>query len=175
MRVDRRVLPLTFAAVFAVVACQPAPEMAGDAVDTTEMAGADADADAATAAVDDVRSSWLSAAETDDAAAVAALYTEDATYVTPDGQVLEGRQAIQQALSQSLPMMSDLEITSSRDPMVSGDLAVDVGEYSSTMAAQGGDGMEADGFYTVVLRRQADGSWKIVSHLAAQPVEMPGG
>lgn len=173
MRVAHRALPLTFAAVFAVAACQPAPEMAGDAGETSEMAGASA-ADAA-AAVDDVRSNWLSAAETDDAAAVAALYTEDATYITPDGQVLEGRGAIQQALSQSLPMMSDLEITSSRDPMVSGDLAVDVGEYSSTMAAQGGDGMEAGGFYTVVLRRQADGSWKIVSHLAAQPMELPGG
>lgn len=54
----------------------------------------------------------------------------------------------------------------------SGDLAYDSGHYSQDVTPPGGQPMKVSGHYVVVLKRQADGAWKIVQHIAppeAQP------
>ena len=125
------------------------------------------DAAAVDAEMNRIRDAWISAAEAGDAAGIAALYAEDAVFVGATGDRMEGRQAIEQGMSQGLNVTS-MEVTSLvRD--VGPDLIADMGTYSQTVEGEQGE-ETVEGYYIAVSKRQADGSWKIVQHLGA-PVE----
>lgn len=162
----RALLGSTVLLTLALVACEPGPEAdTGEAATVAEMP-ADATGETAEAAMTALRDDWRVGFEADDATAVAALYADDAVYLTPDGRRLGGRDAIASYLAESFPAMSELEINSTRT-FTGEDIAVDVGEYTASVTAEGGEASEGSGFYTVVTRRQADGSWKIVSHMSS--------
>lgn len=143
-----------------VLACaeQPAPS-------TSDTAGAPAATSADVAAV---RDAWLAAAAKDDAAAVAAMYTDDAIFVATEAPAARGRAAIQQALAESFPI-SAVDTVDSKEVVVSGDVAYDYGEYQQTVTPPNGTPQTVRGHYVVVLRRQADGSWKLSKHVSTTP------
>lgn len=122
--------------------------------------------DPAAAEVERVRDAWIEAANRDDAAAVAALYADDATVVTAAGEVVRGREAIERMWAEGFGGVDDTRVTPSRTG-VSGDLAFDAGEFRQTVHE--GVPAPARGRYIVVLRRQEDGSWRIVEHISAVP------
>lgn len=153
------VIPLVAAACGAGENMQGA---AGSAVDTA----------AVVAQVTQVRSAWRQAALAHDVAGVGALYTDDAIFVGADGQAARGRAAIQEALAPFVGGMSTMELTDTHT--VAGvELASDMGIYAQTLQTPDGGEQTMSGSYLVVLRRQADGSWKIVQQLSALPAEMP--
>ncbi|HUP47582.1 MAG TPA: SgcJ/EcaC family oxidoreductase [Thermoanaerobaculia bacterium] len=115
--------------------------------------------------IERLRDEWLAAAERDDAAAVAALYTDDAVVASPDNPPAEGRQAIEALWTRNFPMASGLEVRSSRIE-ASGDLAYDYGEFSQRITPPKGKPMDVTGRYLVVLQRQPDGAWKITRHVS---------
>jgi uncharacterized protein (TIGR02246 family) len=93
---------------------------------------------------------------------VAALYTEDAWYLSPDDDVIRGRPAIREGFARFLGGFEpgagpaiDFEIL---DRNVAGDLATDIGYYR--MARRGGEPRRA-GKFVVVWKRGADGAWRI--------------
>lgn len=136
--------------------------------------GAPMDTAGARAALDAMAQQWQDAANADSAAAVAALYTDDARYYSSTGNA-EGREAIEALLGQGFPQARDLQID--RDELVlSRDIAYGTGTYSQTLTAEGGEQTQ-EGHYLVVARRQADGSWKIARHMSveAMPVDTVGG
>jgi uncharacterized protein (TIGR02246 family) len=140
-------------------ACQPAAEN-----ETAEPAAAAAtDPAAANAAVGQLRDAWVAAAERDDAAAIAALYTDDAIFITSDGAVQQGRAAIQSSLSASLPATSELKVTEA-SAATSGDVRYETGTYTQKFQTPGGTVTDLSGTYLVVAQKQGDGSWKIVRH-----------
>jgi len=154
------VIPLVAAA-----ACGTGENMqsaAGSAVDTA----------AVVAQVTQVRTAWRQAALAHDAAGVGALYSDDAIFVGADGQAARGRAAIQEALAPFVGGMSSMELTDTHT--VAGvDLASDMGTYAQTLQTPDGGEQTMSGSYLVVLRRQADGSWKIVQQLSALPAQTP--
>lgn len=156
------------------IGCE-APDTADTGAEgAAEMPGAPAvDVAAIEAEVDQIRSDWIAAAERDDAAAVAALYADDAVVVGPAGQPAQGRQAIQEAFAADFPQATNLQVTSS-DVEVSGDLVTDMGEFTQTVQTPDGQQQTVTGRYIVVLRRQADGAWRIVQHLSAVPMPAEG-
>lgn len=118
-----------------------------------------------------IRADWTAAAERDDAAAVAQFYTDDAVMMGADGVVARGRQGIQEYFAKAFATSGGLQVTPTAFD-ASGDLAYDSGRYSQDVTPPGGQPMKVSGHYVVVLKRQADGAWKIVHHIAtpeAQP------
>ena len=124
-----------------------------------------ADPAAARQEIEQLRSEWVAAAERDDAAAVAALYTDDAVVASSDGPPAVGRQAIEQVWTEAFPRASELEIRSNRFE-TSGDVAYDYGEFSQVLTPAEGEPMQVTGEYLVALERQSDGAWKITRHIS---------
>lgn len=144
------------------------------AVPVEERASA-ADASAIEADVAQVRDGWVTAAEAGDAATISALYADDARMIGVTGETSEGREAIQATLAEGLQGLSDLEVNST-DMVVGRDVVSDMGTFQQTFQAPDGPEQIVSGSYVVVLRRQDDGSWKIVHHLAAlEPEPVPEG
>lgn len=150
--------------VIAAIACQPADSEPGMATDT---ATAD-DPAAARAQIEQVRDTWGAAADRDDAAAVAALYAQDAIFVGTETREVRGRSAIQETWAEQFPI-SNVTRIDSKDLTVSGDVAYDYGEFTQQVTPPNAPAQTINGHYLVILRRQGDGSWKIVRHVSTTP------
>jgi len=130
------------------------------------------------AAVNAVRDAWVAAYNAADADGVAALYTEDAIDMPVNEPTIVGRAGILERTAAQFGMATATATVRADETQLMGDWAFDRGTYSVTMVpAAGGDPMMVDGRYVVILRRQADGSWKIARGIdnTPAPVMMPGG
>lgn len=167
------VTPLALLLALVIPACEPGGvEEESSAPDTMAMGSAaqtEADVAADRAAIDSLRTRWQQGANADSAAAVAALYTRGARFLSSTG-VVEGRQALQDYFEQSFAQSSNLQI-SSRDVQVSGDVAYGIGTFSQAVVTPAGE-QNVEGDYLVVLRRQPNGYWLIDRHASVTP--MPG-
>ncbi len=95
-----------------------------------------------------------------DAAACAAVYTDDAKILPPDSPVLTGKQAAQ-ALWQSFIDMGVKRVSLQRLELEDmGDRAVERGAATVEIEGEGGQTTQASGKFIVLWRRQADGAWK---------------
>jgi uncharacterized protein (TIGR02246 family) len=109
-----------------------------------------------------VRSRYQAAYNAGDAAAVAALYTDDAISMPDHHAALEGKAAIQQYLQEMFAQYTHSLNVTPGDTEITGDLAHEHGTFSLTVTPKaGGNAMTENGKYLVVLKRQADGSWLI--------------
>ena len=92
-----------------------------------------------------------------DAAAIAAMYTADAQAFPPNGEIAQGRAAIQKLWQGAMESgMRDLKFTV-LEVVKKGDIAYEVGKYSMPDAS----GKEVDaGKYIVIWKREA-GKWKL--------------
>lgn len=95
-----------------------------------------------------------------DAAAVANLYTIDARVLPPNSEIIEGQANIQNfwqgAISAGMKMVS-LEAVHVE---TQGNIAVEVGRYTTTVPGAGGATTTDKGKYVVVWKRQGR-SWKL--------------
>ena len=99
-----------------------------------------------------------------DAAAVASLYTTGAILMPPNQPIVEGNEAMESRWQSAFEKFS-IEFGFTRDEIrVAGDWGFARGTYQvSRTPAAGGETVEDNGKYLVVLRRQDDGSW-LFSH-----------
>jgi ketosteroid isomerase-like protein len=117
------------------------------------------------AALREIPEMWKDDYNQGEAAKVAALYTDDAYYLTQHfvTGVVHGRAAIQAYVQRGVSAGYRIDAIDIWSMDCSGDLAYTVGRYESTNAGQ-----KAFGVNLVVLRKMA-GRWKIVAHEAAVP------
>jgi uncharacterized protein (TIGR02246 family) len=148
-----RVMSLLMLALIAI-ACQPA-----------ERSAQKVEAD-----VESARAKWQSLANADDAAGVAALYTEDAVFVAASGEVYDGRESVRAYCEESFPVSSGLEIKTT-DMVFRGDMAAAYGTFSQTIQTPDGD-VPIEGKWQTVSVYQPDGSLKIVLHQSMFPAQM---
>ena len=141
---------LLLCAVMFLTACGATPPQ------QTTMAPADP------APINDLRARFATAYNAGDATAVAELYTDDAVVMPDHHAAIQGKAAIQQYLQGLFAQSTaNLAITPG-DTEITGDLAHEHGTFSMTVTPKaGGNAMTDNGNYLVILRRQADGSWKI--------------
>ncbi len=102
-----------------------------------------------------------------DAAAIGAIYAEEALRVAPDGTVLSGRAAVQQNYGASLagPMKgASIKLTATESRQLTPDIHVVVGTWELT----GGQPGPVSGKYINTLVRK-DGKWRIVGNMAMRP------
>ena len=153
-----------------VIGCAPEPteDVAQPATTTpqTEAAAAQSD-EMAVDEINQVRSAWIEAAEADDAAGVAALYADDAVFVSEMSGAVRGADALEQHWTEMFAMVSDMNVEAEKTE-VSGDLAYDYGTFSQTVTPPDGEPTELTGHYIVVLKRDG-GEWKIVRQLSVSP------
>ena len=97
---------------------------------------------------EDLTRLFVTAANANDAEAIAALYEEDAVMAYPPGQVTVGREAILALWTEAVEHMPRIEPEEPLPTLVSGDIAL------TSTPPQDGVGARAQ-----VVRRQADGTW----------------
>lgn len=109
--------------------------------------------------VKQVSSEFAKAANSGDADALAALYTEDAYFVTgPGSPPAIGRAAVKEVLAgfmASKPRMDFSHVYIHEN----GDTALARGQWKLTSTAEDGSTTVIEGSSIEVLRRQPDGSW----------------
>jgi uncharacterized protein (TIGR02246 family) len=112
-----------------------------------------------------VAEQWKNGYNRGDAAGVAALYVEDAYYLTQHFStgILHGRARIQAYVQRGVDARYQIDSIEVISLDCSGDFAYTVGQYKSTNA-----GREALGVNIVVLKK-IDGKWLIVAHESAVP------
>jgi uncharacterized protein (TIGR02246 family) len=141
------------------VACQQT-EQTGTSANVSEKASSENPA-----ASGELRAQWIAAAERDDAAAVAAMYADDAIFLSNDGGVYNGRAAIEAALAESFKTGSGLTVTEESTETV-GEVVYATGEWMQKIATPDGKTVDAEGRYLVISRLQPDGTWKIARHVS---------
>jgi uncharacterized protein (TIGR02246 family) len=114
------------------------------------------------APINDLRTRFQTAFNSGDAATIVNLYTDDAVMMPDHQPTVEGRAAIQQYYDQLFAQFTPNIMLTPGDTEITGDIAHEHGTFSITMTPKaGGNAMMDNGKYLVVLRRQADGSWRV--------------
>ncbi|MEO7986756.1 MAG: SgcJ/EcaC family oxidoreductase [Gemmatimonadales bacterium] len=152
------------------LACQPAPKPDAAAAGVESAAapgGFSAEDEAAIRAVD---VAWARAATAGDAAALTALYTSDATLMPPGEESVKGEamKKYNAAMTDGFTGPTELTTTAVEGH---GDLAYAVGTYRATLTPKKAGAKPLpteEGKYLEVLKKQADGSWKIVYDMWSQ-------
>lgn len=140
-------------------------QVGADTADTaaTVDPAAQMDPGAIEAEVGQVRDAWADAAMAGDAAAIGSLYADDAVLAGPEGELAEGRQAIEEALN--IDGVTDMDISAIHTE-VGTDMVSEVGTFSQTLQTPEGEEQTVSGRYMVVLGLQEDGNWRIVHHMS---------
>jgi len=135
----------TFASMVLLAACQ-----SGDSM-PTELTAVEIEAILA------VSDALVEADNAGDWDAVAALHTQDAILLPPNGPVVTGRSAIRGFFA-SLPPIKSFELEVD-EVAGRGDLAYVRGTYSMVLAPPGSEPILDTGKYIEIRRKQEDGSW----------------
>ncbi len=101
-----------------------------------------------------------------DADSVGQLYTEDARYLAPDGDIITGREAITQVFRGFFDSIHQAGLAvrisfTSVDRAFAHDLATDVGYYELVTDSAGQSVRTATAKFTTVWQRDLDGVWRI--------------
>ncbi|MGD8278044.1 MAG: SgcJ/EcaC family oxidoreductase [Gemmatimonadota bacterium] len=159
---------IVFMAVGMLMACSPDTGEQADgmpAAESTDMAMAEA-------AVDQIRTDYMAAFNNHDAATVASMFADSAVVLAANGEVEEGREAIEASLTEQMAGSPMAQIDAD-ETMVFGDMAVQRGTYTVNSTTPDGTAMSVSGSYMSALA-QADGAWMIealITNLNAPPPE----
>ncbi len=121
---------------------------------------------AADAALDEAYRRFSAAYVQLDADSVGQLYTEDAWYLAPDGDIITGREAITQVFRGFFESIHQAGLAvrisfTSVDRAFAHDLATDVGYYEVVTDAAGQPVRTSTAKFITVWQRDLDGVWRI--------------
>ena len=105
---------------------------------------------------------WADRFKAGDLEGLMALYEPDATLAPQPGQVVTGTAAIREALGGFLGLKGTFEFLETKPAIQSGDLALLHSRWTLTGTGADGSRMSLGGTTAVVVRRQADGTWRFV-------------
>ena len=115
---------------------------------------------------------WVDAFNRGDAAALAALYTEEATLLEPNSPLVVGRENIQ-AIFQGFFDTSAMELHLTVIGLsVHGDMAHRFGKYMLTIQPEEGDAISDNGKYVEIWKRE-NGGWKMDVDIWNSSVPLP--
>ncbi len=156
-----------------LTACQAGEKPAADAADVNSTAAVDTGADEQ--AIRGHVARWLQLVKAKDASGIAALYTEDGAVMPPNAPIAKGRGAIQQTWA-SMMGTPGFDLTFVPEQIIvssSGDMALDRGTYSLTIAPDGT--AQTDTGKYVVVWRKIDREWKAAADILNSDLPASGG
>jgi uncharacterized protein (TIGR02246 family) len=165
--------PLVAAAIALVLAAGCQQEPATEAGSTEETATVDPAA--VRQAIEAGGDAWEAAALAGDAAALTALYTDDAIIMPPNAPRAEGSAAIQTAFTDMLaavPFTAIEIVTDGVELSASGDIAWAHGTYTSTNTVDGEPYMDSGKWMNVSENR--DGQWLLAADIWNSDTPLPG-
>ena len=139
---------------FALTACAPQAEKQQIDLNTEEQA------------IRSISMRWLELANSQDAAGVAALFTDDGVVFTDNQEPVVGQTAIQDFRTQRQEKNPKLVfdwITDRVEIAASGDLAIEYGSWTNT--GGGLSGTEEDHGKYVTVYRKVNGTWKVAADI----------
>ena len=107
-------------------------------------------------------------------AGAVAVYTDDATMVPPDGDVVKGKQAIEYLYKKFFQMGMKEIILTTIEVGGGGDTAYEIGKSKVRIQPEGQAAMMDSTKYLVIWKRQANGTWKVHVDIWNVSVPMPG-
>jgi len=111
--------------------------------------------------IEEVNASYGEAIREGNLAGVVAAYTDDATMVPPDGDLIKGKQAIEEFYRRLLQMgVKDIVLTTI-EVEGSGGTAYEIGKTKIRIQPEGQETTQDSTKYMVIWKRQADGKWKV--------------
>ena len=156
-------LLLLSVAALLLPACQVSQKPANDAAEVNGTAAVDTGADEQ--AIRGHVDRWLQLVKAKDAEGIAELYAEDGAVMPPNAPIGKGRTAIQQtwASMMATPGFDLTFVPEQISVSSSGDMALDRGTYSLTVAP-GGTAQTDTGKYVVVWRKIGR-EWKVAADI----------
>jgi len=154
-------------------ACQAGEKPANDVAEVNSAAVVDTGADEQ--AIRGHVDHWLQLVKAKDAAGIAELYAEDGAVMPPNAPVGKGRAAIQQTWD-SMMRTPGFDLTFVPEQILvssSGDMALDRGTYSLTIAPDGTT--QTDTGKYVVVWRKIGGEWKAAADIFNSDLPASGG
>jgi uncharacterized protein (TIGR02246 family) len=159
------VLPLVFLLCFTFSCQQQVEEVAKEP-------GVKALSDEDVASIKAVTEAFIQAVKSEDWAAVAAMYTEDAVFMPPNQPIVQGREAIQTWM-EAFPTLTEFNLI---DVEIDGygDLAFSRKTLSMTIAPEGApEPIKDEGKALVIFRKQSDGSWLLAVDIFNSDLPLP--
>ena len=144
-------------------ACQPGQKSGNNTAEVNAAAAVNTGADEQ--AIRGQVDRWLQLVKAKDAAGIAALYAEDGAVMPPNAPIGKGRAAIQQTWA-SLMQTPGFALTFAPEQIAvsaSGDMALDRGTYSLTIARDGTS--QTDTGKYVVVWRKIGSEWKAAADI----------
>ena len=128
-----------------------------------------------TEAINRLRTDYIAAVNAEDAAKVAALFTEDGMRMEANMPAVKGREAIQKGLAELFAAFdADISITS-EELVVNGDWAFDRGQYMTHLMPKDPKQqmIMEQGKYLVILQKGADGAWRVAREIGNSNIPLP--
>jgi uncharacterized protein (TIGR02246 family) len=111
--------------------------------------------------IGDVTKRFAAAYNRGDIAAAVEFYTRDAKFLHPNTEIISGKKAIKEFFEVGKAMGLRRISFKGLEAGLDGNLAYERGVINMDIAPEGGQAMKDKGKYLVVMKRQADGSWKV--------------
>lgn len=119
--------------------------------------------------IDEANAAWLAAMQRADTATLAAPYADDGLFVTTQGEVIRGREAVRQLYATRLGSLTRIvsgDIVSDGRVQVRDDLVYEWGHASLMVLKKDGVRSTGGGPYLTVWRRSgSDHQWRIVRNI----------
>ncbi len=122
-------------------------------------------------AIEEANAKFGEAVRMNDAAAMAALYTEDARLLPPNSEMIQGKEGIEAFWGGGFQMGIKDAILTTVDVLGLGDIVCEIGRYELTIQPEGQETMKDSGKYVVIWKYASNGTWKL--HVDIWNTNMP--
>jgi uncharacterized protein (TIGR02246 family) len=123
---------------------------------------------AGAATPDEIRQRWMAAGNAKDAAAIAALYAEDAMVMPPNAAAVKGRAAIQSLWKGMVDQLGSNVTLTRVGGWQGGDTGYEAGTYAALMGT-----VNDTGKYLITFKKGADGKWLITNDIFNSDLPCP--